>query len=100
MSKTNPLEKDIEYAVSNYARQCGFLSYKFVSPAQRSVPDRIFIAADGRVFFVEFKRAGCLPTDAQYHTINKMRERGAAVFVIDNIDSGKLLIDSYVDAIV
>ena len=53
-----PLEKDIEARVCEYARSKGVLAYKFTSPSRAAVPDRLFIAPDGRVWFCEFKREG------------------------------------------
>ena len=58
-------EKDIESVVCNYAKTKGCLVYKFASPAHRSVPDRMFIAPHGKVFFIEFKAPGKLPTVGQ-----------------------------------
>ena len=49
------LEKDLEKKIVTKAKQLGFLSYKFVSPSNRGVPDRIFISKNGKVFFIEFK---------------------------------------------
>jgi len=37
------LERDIERKVCEMAKVAGWLAFKFVSPAQRGVPDRIFI---------------------------------------------------------
>lgn len=83
------LEKDIEKAVCDYARKHGVLAYKFTSPARRSVPDRLFICPNGRVFFIEFKREGCRPTDAQEVEIAKIRKQGVPVYVVDNVPSGR-----------
>ena len=91
----NPLEKDIEKAVKDYARSKGMLAYKFVSPGHSFVPDGIFIADDGRVFFIEFKRLGCKPTAGQQREINRMSVRGCDVFVVDSVDTGKAVIDAY-----
>lgn len=89
----NPLEKIIEQKVCDHAKQLGCLVYKFTSPARRSVPDRLFILPGGKgAFFVEFKRKGAVPTDAQQVEISKIRGQGFPVFVIDSVDSGRCLI--------
>lgn len=91
MPRTNPdpLEKDIERKVCEYAKSLGCLAYKFTSPARRSVPDRLFILPHGKgVFFVEFKRRGQKPTESQMVEIAKIRAQGTRVFVIDNVSSG------------
>lgn len=90
MPNLNPLEKDIEKKVCDYAKSLGCLVYKFTSPARRSVPDRIFIMPMGKgVFFIEFKRAGAKPTPAQEVEINKIRFQGTTVFIVDNVKEGK-----------
>lgn len=91
----NPLEKDIEKAVVAYACTLGILCYKFTSPSQRSVPDRLFIMPGGRgCFFIEFKRLGCKPTPAQEVEIAKIRKQGVSVWVVDNVQTGKLNVAS------
>lgn len=88
----NPLEKDIEKKVCDHAKALGCLVYKFTSPAKRSVPDRLFVMPGGIVFFIEFKRRGEKPTPAQALEISKLKEKGAQVFIIDNVDTGRCLI--------
>ena len=89
----DPLEKDIEKKVVEYARSLGVLAYKFTSPARRSVPDRMFILPGGKgVFFIEFKRLGCKPTPSQEVEIEKIRGQGVHVYVVDNVTAGRCLI--------
>lgn len=89
----DPLEKAIEKKVVEHAQALGCLVYKFTSPSRRSVPDRLFIMPGGKgSFFIEFKRRGQKPTDAQALEIAKIQKQGAAVFVVDNIDAGRCLI--------
>ena len=99
MGKRNPdpLEKDIERTVKDYAREKGLLSYKFTSPARAAVPDDLFVTHWGQVFFVEFKRRGQIPTLVQEREHHRLRGHHVAVHVIDNISTGKLLIDSYLE---
>ena len=93
MKNPNPLERDIEKAVCAYAKTLGILHYKFVSPARRSVPDRIFVMPQGKgVFFVEFKRKGEKPTAGQEIEIAKIRAQGTAVFVVDDVYRGRCVI--------
>lgn len=87
------LEKQIEAKVCEYAKSKGLLAYKFTSPARAAVPDRLFITPDGRVFFCEFKAAGKKPTEAQAREHQRLRQHKVNVFVIDNIDEGKTMID-------
>lgn len=87
------LEKQIEKAVCDYAKSKGVLCYKFVSPGHAGVPDRMFVLPGGIVFFIEFKRTGCVPTPLQMREIERLRSQELSVFVIDNIVEGTSCID-------
>lgn len=89
----NPLEKAIESAVCNYAKSLGVLVYKFTSPQRRSVPDRIFFPPNRPAFLIEFKRKGEKPTPAQDVEIAKIRAQGVNVYVVDNVEQGKVIVD-------
>lgn len=87
------LEKQIEAKVCEYAKTKNVLVYKFTSPARAAVPDRLFIRPDGRMWFVEFKRKGAKPTEAQEREHHRLRQHKVNVFVIDNVEEGKTMID-------
>lgn len=87
------LEKDIEAKVCEYAKSKNVLAYKFTSPARAAVPDRLFIRQDGLVWFCEFKRQGQKPTEAQKREHLRLQQHKVSVFVIDNVDDGKAMID-------
>lgn len=87
-------ESEIEKKVSEYAKAKGWLVYKFVSPSQRGVPDKIFIRG-GEIYFIEFKASGKKPTKLQDKVFSKIRGELFEVYIIDNIEQGKLLIDRY-----
>ncbi len=86
------LEKKIERTVCDYARSRGVEAYKFTSPARSAVPDRLFIAPGGRIWFCEFKREGEKPTIPQAREHERLRVLGVRVYVIDNTDDGKAMI--------
>lgn len=90
------LEKQIESKVCEYAKTKNVLVYKFTSPARAAVPDRMFVRPDGVIFFIEFKRGGQKPTDAQEREHDRLRRHKVNVFVVDNIDDGKMVIDMMV----
>jgi len=92
MKNPDPLEKDIEKKVCEYARSLKMLCYKFTSPSRRSVPDRMFITSSGVVFFIEFKRRGQKPTAGQEVEIAKIRATGVRVYIIDNVAVGETII--------
>lgn len=87
------LEKQIEAKVCEYAKTKNVLVYKFTSPARAAVPDRMLIRPDGRIWFVEFKREGAKPTEAQEREHHRLRQHNVNVFVIDNVEEGKTMID-------
>ncbi len=89
------LEKQIENKVVTYAKNKDFLAYKFTSPSNRSVPDRLFISPTGQIFFIEFKRKGKVPTKLQASTIKNLTSKGAKVMVVDDFNIGKAIIDEY-----
>lgn len=89
------LEKKIEKAVCDYAKSKGWLTYKFTSPSRAAVPDRIMISPVGDVLFVEFKREGMKPTSAQTREHDKLKNQCCHVWVIDNAEDGKIMVDAY-----
>ena len=87
------LEKDIEKKIVAYAKSKGCLCYKFTSPAQRAVPDRIIVTPHGVVGFLEVKRPGNKPTPLQYREIDKLDEHNCWVEWHDSVEGAKDFID-------
>lgn len=75
-----------------HAQRKGVLTFKFSSPSHRGVPDRIFIK-NGFILFLEVKRPGGVPTRLQEYTMRAIRQAGARVNWVDNVQDGKDLID-------
>lgn len=88
------LESEIEKKVCKHAKDKGWLVYKFVSPNNKGVPDRIFLGEGGKIIFVEFKAPNKEPTKLQTHVINKIKALMFKVYVIDNIEEGKKIFDN------
>lgn len=88
------LEKDIESKVCEYAKKAGWLVYKWTSPNQRGVPDRILFK-DGMALAIEFKKAGGKLTALQASVIDSLREQKIAAYVIDNVADGIDMIDYF-----
>lgn len=88
------LESEIEKKVSDHAKAKNWLSYKFTSPSSKGVPDRIYLK-NGIAFFIEFKAKGKKPTKLQRHVIEKIHRQGVDVHIIDSVETGKKVIDSY-----
>ena len=93
------LEKDIESAVCSYATQTyDMLARKYTSPSHRSVPDRLFLGHGDHHFFIEFKKEGGKLTPGQEREIEKLKKRGHRVYVVDDIEEGKRIVDTEVQA--
>jgi hypothetical protein len=86
MSRENPLEKQIEAKVRQWCKENKYLFYKFTSPACRNVPDRICIAPNGTVGFMELKRKGNKPSPGQAREMFKLFEQNCKVTWIDNYE--------------
>jgi hypothetical protein len=82
------LEKQIESKIVKKAKELGFLTYKFSSPSNRGVPDRIFISPHGEVFFIEFKSEKGKLTKLQEKVIKDICNYGVGVFIINSVEVG------------
>jgi hypothetical protein len=78
-------ERDIEAKAKRYARSKGDYVRKFVSVANRSVPDNVLITA-GQVWFAEFKAPGKKLTPLQEEEHRLITEAGALVLTFDNVE--------------
>lgn len=79
------LEKDVEEKWCKIARRYGWLAYKFSSPGNSSVPDRMFIR-NGIVFYIEFKRPTKVATPNQEEEHKRIRKQQMMCLVIDWFD--------------
>ncbi len=86
-------ESDIEKKVTQYAKREKWLSYKWVSPSQRGVPDRLYFKG-GKVKIVEFKAPGKVPTKGQAIIHKTLKRSGFNVDVIDNVEKGVKLFEN------
>lgn len=87
-------ESQLEKWAKKEAEKRGWLSFKFVSPSQAGVPDRVFITPKryymskwvrrASVVFVEFKAPGRKPTKLQDFWIEKLEDHGCVVRVVDS----------------
>ncbi len=86
------LEKEIEKKVNTYARETGWLQYKFVSPGKRGVPDRMYFYT-GHTLMIEYKSLGAKATALQEKEMRLLRRAGIHCYVIDNVTEGKDVLD-------
>jgi hypothetical protein len=80
------LERDAERLLVRGVKRLGGLCYKFTSPGNSGVPDRI-VVLNGSVFFVELKKPDGKTTALQDRQIALLRQNGATVFVLYGMEA-------------
>ena len=89
-SKKNLMRESlIQKVVCDYAISKGFLVFRVTTPTW---PDRGFIRS-GKVFMMEFKATGKVPRKSQAFTIKKIKGEKIPVYIVDDIEVGKKIID-------
>ncbi len=90
-------EADLEKKLTRWAKDNGILTYKFVSPGKRGVPDRIFIR-NGKVVFLELKAPGEYPTPLQMREIGVLQNAGVPAVWCDDFKAGKEYLLTHLNA--
>jgi len=75
-------EKRVEALLVSGVKQMGGLAYKFVSPGNSGVPDRIILMPGGKIYFVELKREDGQLTNLQKRQINRIQKLDCQVDVL------------------
>lgn len=78
------LEKEIEAYLAKRVKELGGRSYKWVSPGNVGVPDRIIVMPGGKTIFVELKQPGKKPTAVQRVVMKQLQDLGATVHWTDS----------------
>lgn len=73
-------EKSTEKYLREEIRKLGGTAYKFVSPGQTGVPDRLVCLPGGKVFFAELKSEGRKSTPVQKRQQEKLKALGFSVY--------------------
>lgn len=79
-------EQIIEKYLIDEIKRVGGKSYKWVSPGNNGVPDRIVIFPNGKIIFVELKAPGKKPTVYQRIVIRELIKLNCDVLVIDILE--------------
>lgn len=77
-------EREIERRLKNEVEKAGGLCLKFTSPGFDGVPDRIVLFPEGKITFIELKAPGEKPRPLQTARIEKLRDYGFRVEVLDS----------------
>lgn len=75
-------ESELEARFVRGVKALGGAAYKFVSPGNVGVPDRLVVLPGGIVAFVELKAEGGRLSPIQDRQISRLRELGADVTVV------------------
>lgn len=78
-------EKDIETYLRDRVKKLGGIAYKFVSPGNDGVPDRLIVMPGGRIFFVELKAPGRKSTALQQMQQQRLAALNCVVYA--DVDS-------------
>ncbi len=76
-------EKEIEERLRKAVKQAGGKAYKFISPGNAGVPDRLVVMPGGRIGFVELKAPGRSPTPLQRARMRELESLGCCVRILD-----------------
>lgn len=90
-------EQVIEDNVTAYAESLGFISRKMTYAGRHGCRDRDFYGF-GHTVKVEFKRPNGSPRPHQERERERMKKVGVTIWVIDDIDRGKALLDRHAAA--
>nr|DAT60637.1 MAG TPA: Nuclease [Caudoviricetes sp.] len=77
-------EKEIENYLVRKTKNKKGIAYKFTSPGNSGVPDRLCLLPNGKIFFVELKSPGKKPRALQVNQITKITKLGQRVYVLDS----------------
>ena len=91
-------ESRIESRLVRMVRDRGGLCYKFVSPGNPGVPDRIVITPAGRTVYVELKTEVGRLAAIQKWQQEEMRKRGADVRTLKGLDQVKAFVEEVFSA--
>lgn len=82
-------ESEIEARLVRAVKAKGGLCYKFVSPGNPGVPDRIVITPNGRTIFVELKTKIGRLSAWQKRQRSELEKRGADIRVLKGLEQVK-----------
>jgi hypothetical protein len=77
-------EKDIESYLRVQVKKAGGKAYKFESPGNDGVPDRIVLFPGNRVYFIELKAPGKKPRPLQLKQMRDISNFGCDVRIVDS----------------
>ena len=92
-------ERDIEAKLRQAIEKDGGLFFKFVSPGNDGVPERLAVLPGGRIYFIELKTDRGRLSPLQVWQQDRLRQLGVNVAVIRGMDEAAAFIEEVRDAI-
>ena len=92
-------ERDIEKWLRHQIESMGGLGFKFSSPGNDGVPDRLAVLPGGAIYFIELKTDRGRLTPIQRWQQDRLRQLGVNVAVIKGMDEAAEFIEEVRDAI-
>lgn len=89
-------EQVIEKYLTKSVVAMGGRCYKWVSPGNVGVPDRIVVLPGNTVLMVEVKASGKLPTSIQRYQHGILKALGVAVYIVDSVEAVDRLLEGFV----
>ena len=86
------MERDVESWLGKQIIKMGGLFYKWVSPGNAGVPDRIVILPGGEIHFVELKTDKGKLSPIQRHVQEVLKEKGCNVSTIYGMKEAEKLV--------
>lgn len=86
-------ESSIESKLVRMVRERGGLCFKFVSPGNPGVPDRVVITPAGRTVYVELKTEAGRLAAIQKWQHEELRKRGADVRTLKGLEQVKAFVE-------
>lgn len=89
-------EKIVEAYLRDRMKAIGGIAYKWTSPGNAGVPDRICVFADGRIVFVELKGASGRLSPLQKRQLERLASKNCNTEVLWSRQEVDLFITKYI----
>ena len=86
-------ERDIEKWIRLRIESMGGRAFKFTSPGNNGMPDRIAVLPGGRIYFIELKADGGRLSPLQVWQQRRLAESGCNVRTIRGMDEARSFIE-------
>lgn len=87
------LEKELEEKLRDAVKRQGGRAYKFTSPGNIGVPDRLVVFPDGKIGFIELKQTGKRPTKNQMLQMTRLAVMDYKVYLLDRSEDIKFILE-------